>query len=472
MAKKSKWAVSGLTILVVGILVASSLIGGFLVMADSQAGGIQKAWTFSETDSNGKPANISLMYRGTDGTIYAFETQSYYPNYFMAFDPNGNLKWRTGVNAQPFPVQGADGGFYYVDWPNIMYWLQDRSKAGWYNLTSLDSEGNYRWSYVVDNGSLAILATYDDGTVIAHHYNSQYDNSTGKYVTLLDTLIEISPNGTELWQINRPLPQLTFQDPRVASNGTFLMNAYDAGGTYTIGIPRDGKSFYVVPSNFIVGLTPGPFSTKDGVVYDVRREYIDSNTSVVSAYASNLSDGGQRWKTVLENSNNPDDFVAGYWVGQDAFVDRDGTIYCGDIVGNHTYALNPDGSIKWQRPYMGVIWSTFSDGGMLVSDIDSIKRIGSDGVAAWQYETGPLESEYSRVLLGPNQTVYASLGTTIFSLVHPNTIAGNGIVLIFLVAFNLVVITLYGRMQWTRRKTKKMQEMAVPEKKGQGNKKK
>ena len=94
--------------------------------------------------------------------------------------------WRTGVNAQPYPIQGADGGFYYVDWPNIAVWMNDYSKAGWYNLTSLDDQGNYLWSYVVDNGTLSILATYNDGTILVHHYNSIYDNSTSSYVTLLD----------------------------------------------------------------------------------------------------------------------------------------------------------------------------------------------------------------------------------------------------------------------------------------------
>ena len=99
---------------------------------------------------------------------------------------------------------------------------------------------------------------------------------------------------------------------------------------------------------------------------------------MVSVYATNLSDGGLRWKTVLEYSDNPDSFVAGYWVGQDAYVDRDGMIYCGDIVGNQTFGMNPDGTIRWMKPYMGIIWSPFEDGGFLVSDATSVKRIGQD----------------------------------------------------------------------------------------------
>jgi hypothetical protein len=464
MVTRKKWAISGITILMVFILMASGVLGGLLVYADSKTGSMQEAWRFSENDSNGEAANISLMYRGDDGTIYAFETQSNYPNYFMAFGPNGNIKWRTGVNAQPYPIQGADGGYYYVDWPNIQYWLYDHSKGGWYNLTSLDSEGNYRWNYVVDNGSLSILATYEDGSVIVHHYNSIYDSSAGKYVTLLDTLIEISNNGTELWQIDRPLSQLTIQDPRVDPNGTFLMNAYDSGGTYTIGVPRDGKTFYIIRSSFIPGYSPGPFSMKDGVAYDVRREYTDNQTSVVSAYATNMSDAGQLWKTVLETSGNPDNFVAGYWVGQDAYVDKDGTIYCGDIVGNNTYALNPDGSIRWQRPYLGVIWSTFSDGGFLASDSNSIKRIGQDGSPVWQYEVGQFNSDYSRILTGPNQTIYLSLGTTIVALVHPTSIGGNGLILIMLVAFDLLVFSWYGQSIWKKNKRRKKHELDIPDK--------
>ena len=171
------------------------MLGAFLAYSNTKTGGMQEAWRFSENDMSGSAANISLMYQGSDGTIYAFESQNYYPNYFMAFDPNGNVKWRTGVNAQPYPVQGADGGFYYVDWPYITTWIDDTSKGGWYNLTALDSNGNYKWNYLVDNGTLSLLATCDDGTVIAHHYNNVYDNSTGTYVTLIDTIIEISTTG-------------------------------------------------------------------------------------------------------------------------------------------------------------------------------------------------------------------------------------------------------------------------------------
>jgi hypothetical protein len=145
------------------------VLAATLAYSDAKTGGMQERRKFSENDLADKPANISLMYQGSDGTIYAFETQSYYPNYFMAFSPEGTLKWRTGVNAQPYPIQGADGGFYYVDWPNVAVWMNDYSKAGWYNLTSLDDKGNYLWSYIVDNGTLSILATYDDGTVLVHH---------------------------------------------------------------------------------------------------------------------------------------------------------------------------------------------------------------------------------------------------------------------------------------------------------------
>jgi hypothetical protein len=52
---------------------------------------------------------------------------------------------------------------------------------------------------------------------------------------LLNTVIAISINGTELWQ--NDLPDLTFQDPRVSPNGTFLVNAYDAGGRISSALP-------------------------------------------------------------------------------------------------------------------------------------------------------------------------------------------------------------------------------------------
>ena len=85
----------------------------------------------------------------------------------MAFDPNGNLKWRVGVNAQFYPVQGADGGFCYVDWPNVMYWMNDNSKAGWYNLTLLVAFdlvvlGLYAWTVLKKKKSSTALEQAPD----------------------------------------------------------------------------------------------------------------------------------------------------------------------------------------------------------------------------------------------------------------------------------------------------------------------
>jgi hypothetical protein len=470
--KGNQRAISGLTVLVVLLLVSTGAIAAFLTYSDAKKGGMREAWRFTENDLANTPTNISLMYQGSDGTIYAFETQSYYPNYFMAFDPNGNLKWRAGVNAQPYPVQGPDGGFYYVDWPYITLWMDDTSKGGWYNLTALDSNGNLRWNYLVDNGTLSILAIYDDGTVVAHHYNSEYDDTNGTYVTLIDTIIEISNNGTELWEIDRPLPELAIQEPRIGSNGTFLMNAYDSGGTYEIGIFKNGTSGFIQKADFVPGSTPGPSSVKNGIQYEVRRVFTDNETSIISLYANNISDGGQVWKTVLEYSDNPNNFTAGYWVGQDTFVDSDATIYCGDIVGNHTYAINPDGSIKWQVPYLGVIWGTYNDGGILVSDSTSIKRIQSDGSTGWTYDVGKFGSDYSRVILSPDQIVYYSLGTTIVALAHPDNIGGNGVIIVILVVFDLIILGYYGRVVWMGRKSKKNHENAAASPKKNGERRK
>jgi hypothetical protein len=470
--KGNRRAISGLTILIVILLVSTAMLAAFLAYSDIKTGGMREIWRFGENDLAGKPSNMSLMYQGDDGTIYAFETQSYYPNYFMAFNQDGNLKWRTGVNAQPYPVQGPDGRFYYVDWPYITYWMDDTSKGGWYNLTSLDSNGDYRWSYLVENGTLSILAIYPDGTVIAHHYNSEYDSATGTYVTLLDTIIEISNNGTELWQIDRPLPDMAIQDPRISSNGTFVMNAYDGGGTYEIGIFKNGTSGYIQKADFVPGSSPGQSSKRDGVQYEVRRTFTDNETSVIGLYANNVSDGGQVWKTVLAHSDNPNNFTAGYWVGQDAIVDRDGIIYCGDIIGNHTYAIDPNGTVRWQGPYLGVIWATFTDGGILVSDGTSIKRVQADGSTVWEYNVGKLGSDYSRVLLSPDQAVYYSLGSTIVALGHPNNVGGSTIIIVIIIAFDLIVVGVYGRMVWAGRKRRRAREEVgpSPKKKATGKK--
>lgn len=82
-----------------------------------------------------------------------------------------------------------------------------------------------------------------------------------------------------------------------------------------------------------------------------------------------------------------------------------------------------------------------------------------------------LSGRQRRVLLGPDQTVYYSLGTTIVSLVHPTNIGGNGLIIIAIVVFDLIVLSLYGRMLWMNRKSKKGHEPFAPAPEKKSNKK-
>jgi hypothetical protein len=106
-----------------------------------------------------------------------------------------------------------------------------------------------------------------------------------------------------------------------------------------------------------------------------------------------------------------------------------------------------------------------------VSDATSIRRIGQDGSIAWQYDAGQFNTDYSRILLGPDQTVYYSTGTSVVSLAQPIASGGNGILLVLLVAIDLIVLGLYGRKVWMEQRTRKERELATLNKKKKQNKK-
>ncbi len=415
-------AVKIVTLLVACALLAVSAIGIFYSVDQEFDFDIKEIWELQEK-SNERLNDYVLSYHH-NGTLYGFEGRNDAPDgrhfyYFIAIDMNGTVKWRAGVNARPYPVLGADDGFYYVDWPDVSIWSEDVSKTGWHNLTALDGNGNFVWDYIVQEGMLYLWGTFPDGTVIAHHNPSYYNQTRGTWVYGTESVIAISDNGDEKW--SRPLPPEgygNYLSPRIDVNGTFLVNSYEANASYEIGFNKSNGQMYVRSVEVFTGYVGPPRSRNGTICYDVRKEPIDMNRTVISVYATNITDGSQVWRTILHYSDNPYHYPPGSgWDSLDTIVDANGTIYCRDIEDRYVYGLNPDGTIRWNKTNPWLFQVAVPGGGVLVIDGAYLEKVDEDGMVVWKYDTGSTGSAvFGNVVVSPNGTVFFSKGGAVVAL--------------------------------------------------------
>jgi hypothetical protein len=423
------WTVGIAAAALVFLLVASAVIGVFLARDEIRAGGMEDKWVFLNHDSFGNELMVGPgAYIDSRGTIICYDWPHGLERGFTAIDPNGTLLWRSITNACPSITEGPDGGYYYVDWNT-----SDASSASWSNISALYSNGDFRWDYVVPNGTLDLWAIYPDGQVIAHNYDWQNMD--------VDRIIAISNEGTELWSMDSPFLNSSLGNPRLSDNGTFEVIGLRNDGTYIMGITKDGTQVYIEKGDYVTHYMESSWDPNGDTYYEVRKEFIDNDTSVMNVYAISLLNGSVEWKTLLHYSDNPDHTMPGVYSLSGTLVDAEGRIFCGDLEDKYSYSLNSSGAIQWKKPYVGVMIDTFSSGGVLVWDDSSIKRINPDGSLAWRHYA-ELDG-YSFILLGSDETVYYSYGAEVHALVQSSGLSGSAVVLVILVVVDVVAIILY-----------------------------
>jgi hypothetical protein len=425
--------------LLVLIIIASVVIGSFLALQDQERGGMQARSILHDSDPLGGQYGYRLNSVDANGTVLALESKEsgafQYDNhsaYFIALDQNGTMKWKTGTNSQVDPALGADGKYYYIDWPASPVRESNSSMSAWYNLTALDKNGKFDWDLLM-NGDIGILAVYSDGTVIVHHTLVEFDPAANTTVYRTNEILSINGNGSVVWRMDQKGYDYSFGNPRVAENGTLLANTNTANGSYEIGIKKDGSQMYVVKVQYYTGLRFPNSSINGTTMYQVTEVYNDNGTTVTNVSAIDLSNGREVWSTVLGYFGNPSNLSHGVWKADGALLDSYGEIYCRDLEGKHSYALSPEGNIIWKGPYHEAMWATFPSGGVLVSDGAVLERIAPDGSTSWKYDTGNPNLMTSNVLLSYDGTIYYSSGNGLFALSHTSALS-NGQITILLIA--------------------------------------
>jgi outer membrane protein assembly factor BamB len=264
-----------------------------------------------------------------NGDIYFGTASSSFDDYFYALYPNGSLKWKYLVDdVFSSPVIGNDGTIYFGDTD--------------YNIKALYPNGTLRWKYEAGDIVRSSPAIGDDGTI--------YCGSHDGY------LYALYPNGTLKWKYN--VGCWIGGGPTIADDGTIYFSGVQEATLYAL--YPDGTYKWHVPLGVNVVSTPA--LAEDGTIY------VASYKEGGGAYINSISPYGSiNWRYEVEDEA----------MSASPVIDKYGIIYIGgwrgnNGVGGNLYALNPDGTLRWE----------FHTG----DSIHSSAAIGEDGtiyVGSW-----------------------------------------------------------------------------------------
>jgi outer membrane protein assembly factor BamB len=286
--------------------------------------------------------------------------------YFYDLYPNGTLKWRyyVGCIIESCPAVDENGTLYIgMSYP-------------WNGLYAFYPNGTLKWRY----GSGSILsspAIGEDGVI---YFGTQTGGTPP-----LGAINAVYPNGTLKWVF--PTNHVVYSSPAIGNDGTIYCGCHDHN-LYAL-YPNNGSLKWSFQTGDWIRVSP--CIAEDGTIYCVSLDnYL---------YAVNPN-GTMKWKTFVNAGTSPT-------------IGQDGTIYAG---WDQLYALNPNnGSIKWiftpgsgqtiegstpAHSADGTIYFGTSDGGYLFA-------VNSDGSEKWDYYFGTCNSAPA---IGPDGSIY--IGTS------------------------------------------------------------
>lgn len=270
--------------------------------------------------------------------------------------------------------------------------------AGYYVLTSSatyvdgidqqfkllgDNKGNYIWQLILTNNN------WQPKTV-------NYGNDVRRYTFRIDQ------NGMQLWNSDQSVPLLPA--------GGLMLQPYVP---HTYSLPWNGRDRFNRGIQGIVTAT-AIHRPATGDVTMSGTAWLNGITGEVESSEWPMF-GGDRRHTSLSKFNGPQTNnvkwtfpVSGpdYSGEQSAAIGLDGTIYVGS--GNSFYALNPDGTVKWQLgPNPG--WynacpAIGADGTVYVAfELGAVYAYDPDGTFKWEVVTGEIVAS---PVIGEDGTIY------------------------------------------------------------------
>ncbi len=244
---------------------------------------------------------------------------------------------------------------------------------------SAQEPGTLKWS--IDRGAVWVWgspAIAPDGTIVYFEWHETSPNVG--YIEL----IAANPNGTIRWTkyltgsnaspaeyVN---PGASAWSPAIGADGTIYV-AYSNGYHQLQAIDLDGNELWRTDEQYGVG--GQPVIGADGTIYIGRNAFTPS--------------GDLKWDVPLAGSNVPQVLAA------------DGTIYS---AGDGLRAFDPEGNLLWHAPvgYVRTDLAIGLDGAIYGKFDNDLYAINPDGSVRWQ--NGPQYALYGGASVGPDGTLY------------------------------------------------------------------
>ncbi|MFC1505289.1 PQQ-binding-like beta-propeller repeat protein [Thermodesulfobacteriota bacterium] len=346
-----------------------------ITQAYNPSPGIQK-WAFQ---TGGSLLSTSAAI-GIDGTIYVNGSAN---NSLEAINPDGTSKWifqKSSLYASSSPSIGVD---------NTIYICFEEFTSQIVILSAVNADGTEEWAFSIQGiSSTNAPPTIDsDGTIYITVTNNGYSSYT---------LYAINPDGTQKWELSFPI---ILSPPTIACDGTIYLGTSDGNDSFLLALNPDGTQKWGFPiaanSSFLTSIGT------DGTIY-------------IGAFWNKLlavnSDGTQKWN-----------FTEGDSMGAESspVIASDGTIYIVDLVG-HLFAVNPDGTKRWSQSFQtqgqwcnstpaigadGTIYlvNYYWQEGSSLPDYSKLYAINPDGSQKWERQ---IEPSFSSPAIGTDGTIY------------------------------------------------------------------
>lgn len=360
-------------------------------------------WTF-ETGSGIESSPVI----DKEGTLYFGTTDCY----VYAVDRQGDLKWKTKIGTPQ--IKGYGGSKDYTCIPgtasidsngNIYITTRDQK------LVAVDSEGNVLWEFIINltpdhfgspaigsDGTIYVLGSPpDDGFKEAYETFGGYDDT--EYIKdnpPAGGLYALNPDGTQKWHYN--VDYRMFNSPSMDKNGLiYIAVSTDYGERKLIVLKQDGTVAWEVILPMEVESSPS--IAEDGTVYIGSFDQNEKGSGLFS-----INKEGVKWHYTLGQKE----------VFTTPAIGGDGTVYIGSMV-NKIFAINPDGTEKWNVDVGGSIESSIAVGadGTIYFGVNTdaqgkpnIFALNPDGTVKWSYTTETHASIMATPAIGSDGTVY------------------------------------------------------------------
>ncbi len=282
---------------------------------------------------------------GNDGTVYIGGEDNDYNDYLYAINPNGTLKWRYKADDFLWNMCSSiteDGTIYFCAWDGYLH--------------AVNPDGTRKWRFKTNDDIISDPTVGEDETV---YFGTMWGTGGG------GEIYAVNPDGTEKWCYKTDYHVTS--DPAIGDDGAIYIGSGD-GYLYAMN-PNGTIKWRYKTGDWVRG---PPSIAEDGTIY------IGSYDDFLYALYPN---GTLRWKTKIYygSETNPS-------------IGVDGTIYI--CSSDKLFAVNPDGSIKWQFNLGGSVMKSSSaicaDGiiytGIMIGNMNGgeIVAVNPDGTLRWR----------------------------------------------------------------------------------------